>query len=89
MTVRPERKPDLWLRKTERENVVYDPATSAVHILNPTALAIWEQCDGNTTPEEMVDAICSLSGLPRDVVEEDVSRILKEFEQASILMWKE
>jgi hypothetical protein len=34
----------------------------------------------------MVEAICGLSGLPRDVVQEDVERILKEFEQAGIVV---
>jgi hypothetical protein len=57
-----------------------------VHILNATALAIWELCDGQTRTGEMVGAICGLSGLPRDVVEEDVGRILGEFQRAGILL---
>jgi PqqD family protein of HPr-rel-A system len=82
----PTRRPDVWLRQAEGENVVFDPATGAVHILNATALAIWELCDGETRPAEMVEAICGLSGLPRDVVEEDVARILSEFERADIVL---
>jgi PqqD family protein of HPr-rel-A system len=85
-TERPLRRPDVWLRQAEGENVVYDPKTGAVHLLNATALAIWELCDGETTVEEMVSAICGLSGLPRDVVDEDVGRILEEFGQARILV---
>ena len=46
-------------------------------------------CDGETTPDEMVEAICELSGLPREVVVEDVRRILLQFEEADILTWKE
>lgn len=85
-TERPARRPDVWLRQAEGENVVFDPKTGAVHILNATALAIWELCDGDTRVGEMVEAICGLSGLPRDVVQEDVERILKEFEQAGIVV---
>ena len=85
----PARKPGVWLRQAEDENVVYDPDTSAVHLLNVTATAIWVLCDGATTPDEMVDAICELSGLPREVVVEDVRRILLQFEEADILVWKE
>ena len=44
--------------------------------------------DGDTDPDEMVDAICELSGLPREVVVEDVRRILLQFEEADILTWK-
>ena len=57
-------------------------------LLNATATAIWVLCDGETTPDEMVDAICELSGLPREVVVEDVRRILLQFEEADILTWK-
>ena len=88
-TGNPIRKAEVWLRQADNENVVYDPETSAVHILNVTATAIWVLCDGETTPEEMVAAICELSGLPREVVVEDVRRILLQFEEADILTWKE
>jgi hypothetical protein len=85
----PTRKPGVWLRQAEDENVVYDPDTSAVHLLNVTATAIWVLCDGGTTLDEMVDAIGELSGLPREVVVEDVRRIILQFEEADILVWSE
>lgn len=86
---KPLRKRDVWLRQAGGEDVVYDPASGAVHMLNATATAIWVLCDGETDPDEMVDAICELSGLPREVVVEDVRRILLQFEEADILSWKE
>jgi coenzyme PQQ synthesis protein D (PqqD) len=88
-TGKPSRKPELWLRQADRENALYDPATGTVHLLNTTAAAIWVLCDGETHPEEMVEAICELSGLPTEVVVEDVRRILLQFEEADILTWKE
>jgi PqqD family protein of HPr-rel-A system len=86
---RPVRKQEVWLRQADDENVVYDPDSGAVHILNATAVAIWVLCDGDTDPGEMVDAICGLSGLPHEVVSEDVDRILGEFDRAGILSWTE
>jgi coenzyme PQQ synthesis protein D (PqqD) len=85
---KPARKADVWLRQSDTENMVYDPSSEAVHLLNATAMAIWVLCDGETDPEEMVEAICQLSGLPTDVVIEDVRRILLQFEEADILTWK-
>lgn len=84
---RPVRKPGVWLRRSDTENVVFDPETDTVHLLNATAMAIWVLCDGETTADEMIDAICDLSGLPRDVVAEDVNRILLRFVEADILSW--
>ena len=85
----PVRKPDLWLRQSDSENAIYDPATGDVHLLNSTALAIWVLCDGSTTPTEMIQAVCDLSRLPEDVAEEDVMRALLEFGHAGILTWRE
>ena len=85
---KPARKAEVWLRQSENENLVFDPTTNVVHMLNATAMAIWVLCDGETDPDEMVEAICELSGLPRDVVLEDVRRILLQFEEADILTWK-
>ena len=83
----PSRRSGLWIRQVEGETSVFDPATQNVHLLNDTALAIWEQCDGQTFPSEMVAAICELSGLPHEVVTEDVGRVLGQLDQAGLLRW--
>ena len=84
---RPQRRPDLWLRQSGGENAVYNQASGAVHLLNETAWAIWGLCDGRTSPDEMIDAICEISSLPRDVVAEDVRRVLEDFDQADLVSW--
>ena len=84
---RPRTRQGLWLRQTAEENAVYDPVNGSVHLLNTTAWAIWGLCDGGTSPDEMVDAICELSGMHRDVVAEDVARVLAEFDEAGLLEW--
>ena len=86
---RPRRRRGVWLRTSGEENAVYDPATGGLHLLNETARAIWELCDGETTPDEMVTAICEVSGLHPEVVAEDVHRTLAEFESLRILNWEE
>ena len=85
---RPVRREDVWLRTSGEENAVYDPATGGLHLLNETARAIWELCDGDTTQDEMVMAICHLSGLHPEVVTEDVQRTLAEFDSLGILRWE-
>ena len=83
----PSRRAGLWIRQVEGETSIFDPATHNVHLLNDTALAIWEQCDGQTLPSEMVAAIGELSGLPHEVVAEDVGRVLGQFDEAGLLRW--
>jgi hypothetical protein len=85
---RPVRKPEVWVRQAGQENAVYAPGSSEVYVMNETALAIWQLCDGVTSPQEMVDAICEISDMHPDVVEEDVTRILADFELAGLIDWK-
>jgi PqqD family protein of HPr-rel-A system len=82
---RPVRSDGVWLRATDNENAVYDPTTGGLHLLNETARAIWELCDGETTVDEMISAIVELSGLHPDVVTEDVERAIAEFERLGIV----
>lgn len=84
---RPRRRDDVWLRSARDETSIYDPATKAVHILNDTALAIWELCDGETEVQEMIVAICNISHLHRDVIQEDVSRVLQELSRNGLVLW--
>jgi PqqD family protein of HPr-rel-A system len=84
---RPVRRTDVWLRNTKDEIAVYNPGTGDVYLLNETALAIWDLCDGETKPEEMVNAICDITSLPPEVVAEDVERILLEFDTAELIEW--
>lgn len=85
--LRPARVPAVWIRKSRTDTLAYHPGTGGAHLLNETALAIWDLCDGETRPQEMVEAICQLCGMHPDVVREDVARILSEFEDAGLVVW--
>ncbi len=85
---RPVQLPGVWLRRAKAEVSLFNQLTGTVHLVNEEAAAIWGLCDGETEPEEMIDAICVISGTPREVVEEDVARILTEFESAHLITWR-
>jgi len=53
--------------------------------LNESAAALWELCDGSTTIDEMVVAICEVSSVPADRARDDVERTLVEFQRAGLL----
>ncbi len=57
---------------------VYNPETGGLHVLNQSALAIWELCDGETTGAEMVEAIVELARLEPGTAEADVSGALQQ-----------
>lgn len=60
----PERRRDLDVVNRPGEHLLYDPEDGTLHQLNATSMAIWETCDGNTSPVEIAEAVAQLSGLP-------------------------
>lgn len=83
----PRQRPGTWLRQSDDENVVVDTDNSRLHVLNDTALALWELCNGQNTVEEMITAVCELFGEPADVVRRDVETTLARFDGAGLLLW--
>jgi hypothetical protein len=53
--------------------------------LNPTALALWELCDGSTTTEEMVLAVCELFEVGQPRARDEVSRALADMRAVGLL----
>lgn len=83
----PRQRADVWLRASGDETTLLDPSGNHLYTLNPTALALWELCDGRTSPAEMIDAICTLFTGIYDVIEEDVERTLEDFTRARLIEW--
>jgi coenzyme PQQ synthesis protein D (PqqD) len=84
---RPARRPEVWIRQVKGENAAIEPGSRQVYLMNDTAKAIWDLCDGETSPGEMIEAICAITSLPPEVVTEDVERTLLEFEGAGLIAW--
>jgi hypothetical protein len=63
--------------------LLYDPATSQAHTLNPVGSFIWEYCDGTLTPDqiaaELADALPEAPGIHAEAL-----RMIAEFEAAGL-----
>lgn len=75
---RPRRRPGSSLRKVEHGAVLHTVAPEGMVVLNPTALALWELCDGHTLVEEMVAAVCDLFAVTEERARADVHRALAD-----------
>ena len=83
----PVRRSEIRLTDEESRSVLIDTDSGATHVLNPTARAIWELCDGNTTLDELVDAICQVFSVPHSVAERDVAEALARLEEVGLVAW--
>ena len=72
MKSRPRQVGEVWVRRESDEAAIDDPLSGALHRLNPSALAIWELCDGDTTVEEMAAAIAEVTSLDMTSAAADV-----------------
>ena len=82
---RPRRIGEVWVRRESDEAAIFDPATGALHRLNPSALAIWELCDGGTSPREMAEAITELTDAGAQVAFGSVMETLRAMEAIGLI----
>ena len=81
----PKRIGEVWTRSDGDQTAVFDPATGRLTRLNPSALAIWELCDGETGQNEIVDALVELTGRTRTDVSNEVEMTLLTLGQLGLL----
>lgn len=85
MTDHPVKRGELIQSKTAEGWTVYDEKTDSLHLLNATAKAIWELCDGQTNPEEMAAAIAELTGADLDDIRGEVAQTLLRLSDLSLI----
>ncbi len=83
----PRRRTDVLLMDEDTRSTLIDPDVGTTHVLNPTARAIWELCDGTTTLDELVNAICEVFSVPHGEALRDVAAVLGQLEQAGLVTW--
>jgi hypothetical protein len=88
ITARPLKRGEVWVRRDGDETAVYDPDSGQLSRLNPSALALWELCDGETTAEEMAEAISELTGSGAESVFEQVTETLRNFLGQGLIYFK-
>jgi len=85
MIEHPRLREDVLLREVEDELLLYDPKTGETLLLNNTAAAIVELCDGSTSPVGIVDEIMSVVEVDRAQVEADVQKLINDLEERGLV----
>jgi hypothetical protein len=82
----PCRKSSIMVRDLDEETILYNPDTKHVHVLNKTALLVWQMCDGRHYVADMAESVaraCSLPPGEQDAttrIKDDVRSIINDFE---------
>lgn len=80
------RREDVVVSRIGNLGAIIEP-DGTEHVVNATALALWELCDGTTRPDEMIEAICVLFDVRRETVTRDIEQTLAQFERARLIEW--
>jgi hypothetical protein len=82
----PTRRPGLERRQRDNAYIVC-AGDEILCELNETGAALFDLCDGSTSPGEIVDVICAMFAVDRKTVEADVWRTLDALGQAGVIGW--
>jgi pyrroloquinoline quinone biosynthesis protein D len=83
----PRRRSGLHLEPSDGSNVLVSDEGTKILLLNETALALWELCDGETTFAEMVTVITDFFEAEPDVINTDVATALTQMVEAGVVSW--
>jgi PqqD family protein of HPr-rel-A system len=84
-TAVPIRGAGVTLQRVGQEAILYDQQHGRAHVINTSAVRIWELCDGQATLDEIAGAFAASYGLPAAAVHEDVVKILTTFRELRLL----
>jgi len=81
----PRHVDDLDMSPSDDGYIIYQPDRDRVHFLNPTAVLILELCNGENSPEQIVDLVKQAYSLPAAPVTE-VHEALKQLKADCLLL---
>ena len=84
----PRRRSGIQVHSEDGSHTLHDPARGTVCVVNDTALAVWELCDGATATEEMAASICMVFDAAPDLVLADLEGTLATLTEAGLLDWR-
>jgi hypothetical protein len=85
----PMHRPGLRLHKQETGAALLDAHGREVGALDATAAALWELCDGETTTEEIVTAVCEVWAVDPETARHDIQAALGRLAEAGFVEWPE
>ncbi len=89
MTVPPEYRPRRAAEVLELDMgdgvILYSHHSSLVHHLNPSAALLWRLCEGKATVKDLAGTIAEEYGLKPDVVLEEISSVIAEFDALDLI----
>ena len=82
---RPERRAGASAVQLDDNLALYDDVGQLLILLNRTAAAVWERCDGSTTVEDIARSLSEIHDAAPDVVGEDVRQTVRKLAELGLV----
>jgi hypothetical protein len=83
---RPETREDVVFRRLGDEFAILDPDGQVIHVLNPTAAAVWVLCDGTQDLPAIAREVAAAFGTAADAaLQADVAGAVSAFAERGLL----
>ena len=83
----PQRRGTVTLRTVDGQTVLLDEADGSQHVVNLTAQALWELCDGETTQGEIAEAMKELFDAEPSLIDSEIDDTLRQLTSLGLLVW--
>ena len=80
-----KRKPNLPWRKIDDEGIILSAGKDEAHIVNDTAIMIWEMLDGSYDLEDISGALCDRYGIDKETARNDVLEFVGQLRQRGLM----
>ena len=81
----PKKRNDVNARSVDLEMVVLDRQNGSIHQLNQTASFVWEECDGESTLEEIAKRMTEAFEVDFSTAMSDVRKVIQQLNDIGLL----
>lgn len=85
----PRRRPGVDLLSVGNRFSLVDSSGHELCALNDTASALWDLCDGQTSIDEMVGAVCLACAIDAERASSDIKGALEQLTLVGALDWED
>lgn len=83
----PRRRAGIELRSAGTRTLLLSEQEDTVFELDPLGRALWELCDGQTSVDEMIAAVCEVFEVDQEVAGRDVWSLVIQLEEAGLVAY--
>ncbi len=84
--IRPRRRDGASAVELDDNVALYDDVGQLLILLNTSAAAVWELCDGETTVDDMVQTLAEAHGEDATVIAGDVRRTVRKLADLGLVL---